>query len=833
VTPRTVPLMTVACLLGVGLLSPAPAIAEQGPRLSAVLTLRGSATALHALASHRARPGAVRALAPAAAHRTRALAFARAHHLDVVRADGWSVTVSAPAAVMASAFGTTVHGSGAAVWTSDAAVPAVLAQDVGTVSGLDNRRLHEPHTHRPRGTGPGDAFPQSGATLRAAYDVPSDWQGAGVTVGVLNLSGWNPEDLSTYAIHEALPLRAAQVTEVAVDGADPRRLDGFGGEYEAALDSEAILGAAPKADQRLYFAPNTIAGVISAFQQMANDTEAGRLQAVTTSWGSCEKAFRDLTSAGDRIAYQQAIDRIVAAGATVFAASGDAGAYDCSYADSTDNEAQVDFPAAYQNTVAVGGTSLTPGAPETGWHDAGFGDYLGDGSGGGESLDQPLPSYQNGLLPGATRRLVPDVAADADPRSGLDVYVRSQGGWSTAGGTSLASPTWAGHLASALSSSATPVGIGNILPGLYQSARDPNTPGFKDIAVGNNGLFTAAPGFDQVTGLGVPDWAALGVDLLSSNRGAPSTGPAVPVQREPVSPDPSFVATPAWTRSLSVPVAVRVPTGSTYRGFAAAESLPDACARQQPTAPTTAELDPVPVQGLHDLVLTAFDSAHVCHLVRTTVGYDTVKPSSTVTAAMLTTFDNRVRIGLGGTDSGSGVGSWTVAVFDAAGRSAFRTTSTASTVITRLPLGKSYRVDVTAVDRAGNVGPTARTGITVPYDDTLYALAGSWHRVRGARDLQSSHLTSSTRGSTASLSLATRGVELILLTGPTSGYLTMTVDGRATRVDLYTATAGVRKLRIGNWSSGTRHVVKLQVLSSHRPGSRGSDISIDGVTVLP
>jgi hypothetical protein len=831
VTPRWLPLMTATCVVGVGVLSPAPAVATPGPRLSAVLTLQGNTAALHRLAGQRARPGAVRAIAPAASHRATALAFAKAHHLDVVRADAWSVTVSAPAPVMASAFGTRVHGHGRAVWTPDVPVPSGLAAAVGSVVGLDNRRLHEPHVHRPQVTTDGQDNPQSGATLRAAYDVPTAWQGAGVTVGVMNLSGWNPDDLSTYAIHEALPLGSTQVTEIAVDGADPRQLDGFGGEYEVALDSEAVLGAAPQANQRMYFAPNTTAGIVSGFQQMAADAEAGLLQAVTTSWGSCEKDFQASTSLADRTAYEAAIDRIVAAGATVFAASGDAGAYDCSYTDSIDNEAQVDFPAAYQNTVAVGGTTLNPGAPETGWHDPGFDSYLGDGSGGGESLEQPLPSYQSGLVPGATHRLLPDVAADADPQSGLDVYAHSQGGWSIAGGTSLASPMWAGHFAAALSSAATPVGIGNILPALYASASDPETPGFTDITAGSNGLFTAGSGFDQVTGLGVPDWAELGLDLLSSTPGVPSTGRATTVTRDAPSPDPGFSAT--YTRSLTAAIRVTVPTTSRYQGFSAGESVPNACAGQQSTAPTAAQLDPGPAQGQHDLVLTAFDSAHVCHLVRTSVLYDTVKPSSTVTAAMLDSYDNRVRIGLGGSDTGSGIGSWAVSIYDGASRLMFRTTTAASTVITRLPLGKSYRVDVTALDRAGNLGPIARTGLTVPYDDTRYALQGTWHRVRGAADFQSSHLSSSTRGATSTLSLATRGVELVLLTGPSSGYLTMTVDGRATRVDLYAGKAGVRKIRIGAWTSGSRHVVKLQVLGSHRVGSRGSAIDVDAVTVLP
>ena len=407
-----------AALLWTGAVATVPARGSE-TQLTAVLSLAGrpgDGARLHRLASGRPAPAALRALRPAPAHRTAALWYVRSRHLTVVRSDAWSVTVRGPARDVARAFGATLRSAGAtgATGATGAEVPAELRADVRSVAGLDNRRVHQPHALRPHATAEGEGNPQTAASLRTQYDLPTSWRGSGVTVGVLNLAGWNAGDLQAFADREGIPVSPGQVTDVAV-GADPAELDGFGSEYEVALDAEAVLGAAPEAKQRLYFAPNTSAGIVSGLQQMAADAEAGLLQVATTSWGSCERDFDLLTTEADREAYRAAIDRMVAAGVTFFAASGDAGAFDCGYPGAPDDEAQVDFPASYPNTVGVGGTTLNAGQPETAWSDQGYDGYLGDGSGGGESVEQPLPAYQAGRLPAAMRRLVPDVSADADP----------------------------------------------------------------------------------------------------------------------------------------------------------------------------------------------------------------------------------------------------------------------------------------------------------------------------------------------------------------------------------------------------------------------------------
>ena len=810
---------------------PPAAATTSGSTLTAVLTLTqdtGDRARLHRLAEHQ-RTQAGRAvlaeLAPPAARRDAAVRWARRRGLSVQRADAWTVTVTGAASDIARAFGTSVRRSSQGTWAAHPQVPASLRGQVEAVVGLDSRPYHRRHA-----TLDGLANPQSPSDVRATYDVPPAWRGAGVTVGVLNLAGWDPSDLTTFAKKNAITLAPGQVTEVAV-GADPHVLDGAGGEFEVGLDAEAVLGVAPAARQRLYFAPNTGSGVISALQQMAADAEAGKIQVATTSWGSCEKQLNQNGSDGVA-AYSAAIDRLVAAGATLFAASGDAGAFDCSLGDAPDNEAQVDFPASYVNTVAVGGTTLTPGAAEVAWRDNGYGSYLGDGSGGGESLLQPQPPYQAGLVSGTSRRLLPDVSSDADPQSGLQVYIRSAGGWNLAGGTSLAAPTWAAMLADALSSQSRTSGLGNILPALYASASDTESPGLVDVTGGHNGLYTAGVGYDRVTGLGVARWEPLAADLLA----APSAVPAsmsldAPAQRPGAAPDPTVRVLTAYLRTTSTPLSVTIPAGSSYSGFAAAESV-GGCAYLQDSPPTTANLDPDPFQGTHLVTVTALDASLTCHAVVVPVVYDSVPPLAVVTAGLLTTADTRVLIGLGGTDLTSGIASWHVVVRPIGEQPVVATDTTSRQLVLALTPGKTYSVEVFARDRSGNQGVVSATRVTVPLDDAVFARTGAWGRDSRTGDYQGTHLRSSSAGSTARYVFDGRDVIVSLLRSASSGYADVYIDGRRTqRLDLYGPTTALLRVRLGTWSVAGRHTVQLTVVGAHGAVSRGSNVLLDAVTV--
>lgn len=383
-----------------------------------------------------------------------------------------------------------------------------LPAGVTAVTGLDD----VPVVHRLAAYTP--------AQLRSAYAVDRPQStGAGTTVATVQFSGWDAGSLSTFASQQGLTLAAGQLTQIGVDGANPATPDGGDGDVEVALDQETILGAAPAAQQRAYFGPNTGQGIVDTYNAIANDAASTGIVAASSSWGACEPA----NGANLRAAVQDAITRALAAGTTFFASSGDSGAFDCSSSAQPDNRLAVDFPASLPQVVAVGGTALpdaSGSATETAWSQpsgqTGSTQYRGPGGGGGGggSAVYARPSYQSAVgIPGTTR-LVPDVAADADPRTGAYVYLARTGGLQI-GGTSLSSPLWAGHLASALASLGCSTGLGDIHPTLYASGS-----AFHDVTSGNNLNYSAGSGYDEATGLGTPVWRTL-AKTLEPTAGCP------------------------------------------------------------------------------------------------------------------------------------------------------------------------------------------------------------------------------------------------------------------------------------------------------------------------
>jgi kumamolisin len=118
-----------------------------------------------------------------------------------------------------------------------------------------------------------------------------------------------------------------------------------------------------------------------------------------------------------------------------------------------------------------------------------------------------LPSFQDSAnVPkapnGFVGRGVPDVAGDADPETGYNVVV--DGEQTVIGGTSAVAPLWAGLFALINQSLGTNVGYVNAL--LYSAKEE---AAFHDITSGNNGAYSAGPGWDACTGLGSVNGSAL------------------------------------------------------------------------------------------------------------------------------------------------------------------------------------------------------------------------------------------------------------------------------------------------------------------------------------
>ncbi len=167
---------------------------------------------------------------------------------------------------------------------------------------------------------------------------------------------------------------------------------------------------------------------------------------------------------------------------------------------SGDNGYGVEFPASSQYVTAVGGTSLRRASTARGWSET-----VWSGAGSGCSAYVAKPSWQADA--GCARRTVADVAAVADPNTGVAVYdsyaYRGASGWMVFGGTSVASPIIASVYALA----------GNASQLTYAQSVYTNKSSLFDVTSGSNGscgtyLCNGATGFDGPTGNGTPNTSA-------------------------------------------------------------------------------------------------------------------------------------------------------------------------------------------------------------------------------------------------------------------------------------------------------------------------------------
>jgi kumamolisin len=116
-------------------------------------------------------------------------------------------------------------------------------------------------------------------------------------------------------------------------------------------------------------------------------------------------------------------------------------------------------------------------------------------------------------------RGVPDVAGDADPETGYQVRVDGQD--MVIGGTSAVAPLWAGLIALANKQNGGSAGFIN--PAIYSAA---GVNAFRDITQGNNGSFSAGPGWDACTGQGSPVGAGVIAVVAPVTAAAPAVAGA-------------------------------------------------------------------------------------------------------------------------------------------------------------------------------------------------------------------------------------------------------------------------------------------------------------------
>jgi hypothetical protein len=463
--------------------------------------------------------------------------------------------------------------------------------------------------------------------------------GAGVHVGVYELEPFLTSDLQTF---DSCYFGATQAASMVNDQLTINNVDGGpgsgSGSGEAILDVEDVSAMAPGADIDVYQAPNSIAGGLEAYESMV-DTDVDKV--ITSSWGFCE-ADEQIDAPGYQQSEYYVFEQAAAQGQTVLNATGDTGNDSCDEVRSvpppTDQQPlSVGDPAAQPYVMAVGGTTIQDADPanfdETVWND---GADWGGGN-GGISNTWAAPSWQtvvsgfpepggsvytdadnvledsgtNGLsepgepwdTPGAAEfcatntnlpagtpcRTLPDVSAQADEFTGaVTIYQVSEGGWLTIGGTSSATPIWAGMLALVDASQpcqadGVPVaqGIGFAPPELYAVAANASeyAESFHDTTVGNNDVydfdngesFPATTGYDLATGLGSP--------ILTNPDGTPGLAANLCAIAGTTTPPPSITTLAPASGPVAggtterVTLASALPTGTTVTAVSVGNAL--------------------------------------------------------------------------------------------------------------------------------------------------------------------------------------------------------------------------------------------------------------------
>jgi kumamolisin len=457
--------------------------------------------------------------------------FADEHGLSVAEADAASrmVILTGSAATMSAAFGTELQefrsdetGEAYRGRVGHIHIPQSLSDVVTLVSGLDNRRQVKPRQlvarRRPR------TVTYTTPDLAQIYEFPPNVDGTGQCIGLLEFGGgYHQADLDQY--FQSLNINGPTVTAVSIDGT--QNSPGNDADYEVVLDIEVAGAAAPGAAIVVYFAQFTAAGWIETLTKAVHDA-THRPSVLSVSWGYSEfegdNTFAWTGQVMDEV--NTVLAEAANLGVTVIVAAGDDGSID---GITTDGKVHADFPSSSPYVLSCGGTTLQ--APNRTWHSETVwsrgirAQGPGHGSTGGGVSDRfPVPAWQSGStaqIPvsastGFAGRGLPDVAAVADGLTGYYQFINGQ--TITDGGTSAATPLWAGLIARVnqhLSQATPDAKVGYWNPVLYQSI-GPTAGVFHDIDTGSNdalgdlnGAYTAAPGWDACTGWGTPRGTAL------------------------------------------------------------------------------------------------------------------------------------------------------------------------------------------------------------------------------------------------------------------------------------------------------------------------------------
>ena len=455
----------------------------------------------------------------------------------------------APASNVEAAFNTSlaeysINGASVFANTAAAQVPASLSGSVIAVLGLNNIASLHPDIARltlapmtvpctpPQCPTPALANESYGAEqYQIAYDAacPSDNPncpakkfptGSNTVVGIIAEGDLTQvvTDLRTYEKANELPEVPVTVVNAGIASSDTSGAD----EWD--LDSQTSTGIAQQVSH-LYFYVATSMTDSDLALAISKAVSQNKVKAFNMSFGECE--FLPYID-GSMLVDDEVFAEAALQGITPFASADDNGS--ACPAEATNGvplsgPPDTAYPASSPYVIAVGGTNLFTNTDftydfETAW----------EASGGGISYFETAPfwqSYTGGgttpIVPSAEvgQRGVPDVSmcAGGSEYAICAANIIVDGTATLVGGTSLSSPLAMGSWARIESAHKNKLGFA--APLIYQLATSgppPSSPDFNDVILGGNGLFTALPGYDYVTGLG-------SFDIYKVSQLIPSTYP--------------------------------------------------------------------------------------------------------------------------------------------------------------------------------------------------------------------------------------------------------------------------------------------------------------------
>jgi len=475
------------------------------------------------------------------------------HGFDVepVSAAHRSIVFSGTVAQVEVAFHTQIHlyevnGQRHYANATDPEIPAAFAAVVNGIASLHDFHSQPAHVN----ARPLDASAPEYSSGSTHYMAPADFatiydaaalyngsiNGSGQSIAIAGRTNFPAADPTAFRTTFGLPVNNPSVI---LNGSNPGIVSS-NEQTEAELDVEWSGAVAPNAAIKFVLSGSTSTtdGVLLSSQYIVNNNVA---PVMSVSFSLCEaQAGVSQNQAWSTLWQQAAVE-----GISVFVAAGDSGAAGCDSASETKavSGLAVNSICSPTNSTCVGGTefndasnyssywspttsSTTLGSalsyiPENVWNESGAagGSDLWSAGGGASSI-YTKPAWQTGLgVPADGQRDVPDVSLSAASHDGYLFYMNGE--VYVVGGTSAASPSFAGLMAMVVQRTGAAQGCANpILYGLANKQWNGGTAIFHDVTLGNNSVpgltgFTAGTGYDQASGLGsvdafhlVNNWAA-------------------------------------------------------------------------------------------------------------------------------------------------------------------------------------------------------------------------------------------------------------------------------------------------------------------------------------